>query len=215
MADKIDLLIFDLDGTLVDTRSDLAAAVNYALTSLELAPLSVDEVMSYVGNGLQKLMQRSLGGQLQEKLPEAIAVFKDYYREHMLDDSPPYPGVVEVLEHFKDKKMAVISNKPEEFTVPMIEGLHFSKYFDLVLGGDSIAGMKPDPAPVLHVLQKLGVEPERAAMVGDGTTDVEAANAARVHSCAVTYGYRSADILAQANPGRSIGKISELMDYFC
>jgi phosphoglycolate phosphatase len=210
MARKIDLLIFDLDGTLVDTRADLAGAVNHALAELGLKTLTVDEVMNYVGNGLKKLMERSLGTELQARLPEAIAIFRDYYKHHLLDESKPYPGVVEVLRHFRDKKMAVISNKPLEFTAPMIEQLEFSDYFNLVLGGDSVPEMKPNPAPVLHVMRELGVDAGKTVMIGDGNTDIDAANAANVDSCAVTYGYRSAELLARSTPDHMIAQISEL-----
>ena len=210
MARNIDLLIFDLDGTLVDTRADLAGAVNHALAELGLETLTVDEVMSYVGHGLKKLMERSLGAELQARLPEAIGIFRDYYKQHLLDESKPYPGVVEVLEYFRDKKMAVISNKPVEFTVPMIEQLEFSGYFDLVLGGDSVPEMKPSPAPVMHVMHELGVDAGKTVMIGDGNTDIDAANAANVDSCAVTYGYRSAELLARSEPDHMIEQISEL-----
>jgi phosphoglycolate phosphatase len=214
MDTPIDLLIFDLDGTLVDTREDLATAVNHALASLALQRLSTDQVMEYVGNGLYTLMQRSLGSAYSEKLPAAIASFREYYQEHMLDVSTLYPGVLEVLEHFREKKMAVISNKPEAFTVPMIAGLQLSPYFDLVLGGDSVPQMKPDPAPVKHVLSRLHVTPARAVMVGDGTTDIQAGKGAGIHTCGVTYGYRSAEVLLAEAPDYLLAGIAELIGHF-
>ena len=214
MITDIDLLIFDLDGTLVDTREDLANAVNHALRHLGIATLPTDDVMNFVGNGLKKLMERSLGTQLQEKLPQAIALFQDYYRDHLIDNSVLYPGVREVLEHYRNKKKAVISNKPEAFTIAMIEQLNLSPHFQLILGGDTVAEMKPSPVPVQHVLGELGVPPRRGVMVGDGTTDIESGRAAGIQTCAVTYGYRSSEVLSAVEPDHLLSGITDLLRYY-
>jgi len=211
---KIDLLIFDLDGTLVDTHRDLANSVNFALNALDLPPLETEEVMSYVGDGLKKLMDRSLPKDRLEKIEEVIDIFRSHYREHLLDFSVFYPNVENVLNHFQDKKMAVVSNKPEEFTRLILEGLQVTDFFEIILGGDFLPVMKPKPGPILHILNQLSVSPGKAAIVGDGTTDMEAGKAANVLTCAVTYGLKKKEVLLKTKPDFMIDDIVELKKIF-
>ncbi|NIR50109.1 phosphoglycolate phosphatase [candidate division KSB1 bacterium] len=209
----IDLLIFDVDGTLVDTRQDLSNSVNYARYKLGLTSLETAEVMQYVGEGVRRLMERSLPESLQPNVDEAISFFREHYREHCLDFSTCYPGVKETLEYFRQKRMAVISNKPEEFTRSILKGLGIDSYFALIVGGDSLSKRKPDPEPVQHVLKQLETDPERALMIGDGTTDVESGRQAGTKTCAVTYGFRSKEILQAAQPDFMIADIRELRNF--
>ncbi|MFQ5770334.1 MAG: HAD family hydrolase [bacterium] len=211
---KIDLLIFDLDGTLVDTRQDLTNSVNYARDSLGLPPLELTQVMQYVGNGVRKLMERSLPQPLKETTDDAITHFRNHYREHLLDCSTLYPGVEEVLHHFHQKKMVVISNKPEEFCRTILEGVQIVSYFDLILGGDTLSFLKPSPEPILHVLKQLKIRSEKTVIIGDGTTDIEAGLKAKVLTCAVTYGFRAKEILLQAQPDYVVQEIQELKRLF-
>lgn len=211
---KIDLLIFDLDGTLIDTRRDLANSVNFALNTLDLPPLKTEEVMSYVGDGLKKLIYRSLPKDRLGKIDEVIDVFRGHYRQHQLDFSVFYPNVENVLKHFRGKKMTVVSNKPEEFTRLILEGLRIADFFEIILGGDSLPVMKPDPMPILYILKQLSVSPEKTAIVGDGTTDIEAGNSANVWTCAVTYGLKEREVLLKTNPDFMIDDILELKRIF-
>ena len=197
---RFDLLIFDLDGTLVDTRQDLTNSVNCVLQNFGLPKLQLTEVMHFVGDGLHKLMERTLQSQDPKRLNEAIALFRDHYREHCLDVSRLYDGAQEALNHFREKKMAVISNKPDEFALAILKGLGVDHYFNIILGGDSQPELKPSPASILYILEELKVEPGRAVIIGDGTTDIEAGRRAGIHTCAVTYGYRGREVLAQAQP---------------
>lgn len=211
---QIDLLIFDLDGTLVDTRRDLANSVNFALNALNLPALQIEEVMSYVGDGLKKLLDRSLPKDGLENIGEVIDIFREHYREHCLDFSGFYPGVVNILNYFQDKKMTVVSNKPEEFTRLILEGLRIADFFKIILGGDSLPLMKPDPGPILHILDKLNASNEKTAIVGDGTTDIEAGKAANILTCAVTYGLKEKEVLLKMEPDFMIDDIVELKRIF-
>ncbi len=210
----VDLLIFDLDGTLVDTRQDLTNAVNYARKKLELQPFEVAEVMQYVGEGARNLLERTLPPSHRDQLENALDFFRQHYREHLLDFSTLYPGVREILMHFQSKQMAVISNKPAEFTRAILAGPKVDKFFKLVLGGDSLPIMKPSPEPILHVLSELNVQPDRALIIGDGATDIQAGKLAGIFTCAVTYGFRSRETLEIAHPDFLIDLILELKDIF-
>ena len=214
MMKQIDLLIFDLDGTLVDTRRDLANSVNFALNALKLPALQIEEVMSYVGDGLKKLLDRSLPKDGLENIGEVIDIFREHYREHCLDFSGFYPDVVNILNYFQDKKMTVVSNKPEEFTRLILEGLRIADFFEIILGGDSLPLMKPDPGPILHILDKLNASNEKTAIVGDGTTDIEAGKAANILTCAVTYGLKEKKVLLKMEPDFMIDDIVELKKIF-
>lgn len=210
----VDLIIFDLDGTLVDSRRDLANSVNYALKDLDLPPLEMEVVMSYVGDGLKKLINRSLSKNQLQKIDQVIAIFRSHYREHLLDFSTFYPNVENILCHFQAKKMAVVSNKPYEFTRLILERLNADNFFEIILGGDSLPEMKPDPGPILHILSQLGVSPDKAAIVGDGTTDIEAGKAANIWTCAVTYGLKKKEVLFKTNPDFMIDDLVELKKVF-
>ncbi len=214
MMKQIVLLIFDLDGTLVDTRRDLANSVNFALNALKLPALQIEEVMSYVGDGLKKLLDRSLPKDGLENIGEVIDIFREHYREHCLDFSGFYPDVVNILNYFQDKKMTVVSNKPEEFTRLILEGLRIADFFEIILGGDSLPLMKPDPGPILHILDKLNASNEKTAIVGDGTTDIEAGKAANILTCAVTYGLKEKEVLLKMEPDFMIDDIVELKKIF-
>lgn len=211
MKTPVELLIFDLDGTLADTRQDIADAVNHALRKLGYPPLALAEIICNVGDGVGKLLERSLPTGRQKQVTEAVNLFRQHYRDHLLDHTSLYPGVAEVLRHFRDNKMAVVSNKPEEFTREIVAGLGIADTLDFVLGGDSLAELKPSPEPVLHVLQELATAPAAAVMIGDGLTDIHAGQAAGTLTCGVTYGFRSREELTDAKPDLMIDDITQLM----
>src|SRR3972149_1085297 len=147
----IDLLIFDLDGTLVDTRADLTAAVNHTLEKLALPPLSMEQVCRYVGDGLETLLSRALGLQHGDLVDNAVRLFRDYYGLHLLDRTRLYPGVRETLEHFRGKRKAIVTNKPLAFSERILAGLEIESHFEVILGGDSTVQRKPHPEPALKV----------------------------------------------------------------
>jgi len=211
---RIDLFIFDLDGTLVDTKQDLTDAINYVRKRLSLPPLDADTVASYIGDGLRRLLERSLPRSQWGRLEDITPLYMRYYQEHALDHAGLFLGVEETLRHFRSKKLVVISNKPERFIRLVVEGLKIAAYFTLLIGGDSMPSMKPNPASILHALRQLEVPRDRAVIVGDGPTDIEAGHHAKILTCAVTYGYRSKAALLLAKPDFIIEDIRKLKELF-
>jgi len=209
----ISLLIFDLDGTLVNTLEDIAASVNYTLSRLGSPLLPLDRVRQYVGDGIEMLMARSLGGR-DGRFEDAVSLYREHHRRNLAVRSTLYPSVKETLEHFKSLPLSVISNKSAEFIGPLLDGLGIGRYFKLIIGADAGLPLKPAPDAVLRILSELRVPMERAAMVGDGTSDVLAGRAAGVLTCAVTYGFRSEDELRKAGPDYVIHELSELKNLF-
>lgn len=207
---RVELLIFDLDGTLADTRADLTAAVNHALKELALPPLSMDQVCRYVGDGLQTLLSRALGLHHGDLVEDAVRLFRDYYGLHLLDRTRLYSGVRETLDHFRGKRKAIVTNKPLAFSERILAGLEIESHFEVVLGGDSTVQRKPHPEPALKVLTLTGVDPRLAAMVGDSPADIEMAQQAGVFSVGVTYGLRSAAEVRAAGPDLLLESLAEL-----
>jgi phosphoglycolate phosphatase len=209
-ARKVDLLIFDLDGTLADTRADLTAAVNHALKELALPPLPMEQVCRYVGDGLQTLLNRALGLAHGDLVADAVKLFRDYYGLHLLDRTRLYSGVRETLDHFRGKRKAIVTNKPLAFSERILAGLEIEGHFEIVLGGDSTVQRKPHPEPALKVLTLTGVDPRLAAMVGDSPADIEMAQQAGLYSVGVTYGLRSAAEVRAAGPDLLLERLAEL-----
>jgi phosphoglycolate phosphatase len=195
----IKLLMFDLDGTLVDTCRDITNALNYALNFYGLNSLTVEDTKKLVGEGLTKLVEKVLGNEKDRLLDDALGKFLDYYSEHTADYSHEYPYVRETLERLTGYKKAVISNKRESLSIRLLDLLGLVKYFDLVVGSDTTSEKKPSAVPVIYVLQRLGVSAADALMIGDSNYDIEAARKAGVRTIAVTYGYRGRQYLADAD----------------
>jgi phosphoglycolate phosphatase len=186
---SVRLLIFDLDGTLIDSRLDLVNSVNATLSHLGRDELAHETIESYVGNGVAALMQRSLGeGAAQEEVERAQAFFLSYYRVHMLDNTAAYPGVREALAALRSHSMTVLTNKPVRFSVDILAGLGLGSYFRFVYGGNSFESKKPDPIGVQTLLRDVGAEPHEAMMVGDSAVDVRTARNAGIWACGVSYG---------------------------
>jgi phosphoglycolate phosphatase len=206
------LVIFDLDGTLVDSVDDLCNAVNAARAYMGLPPLPHDVVASYVGNGAPVLIRRAMGPEATEQqVEDALAFFLSYYREHMLDHTRPYPGVVETLEtlHSRGVRMAVLTNKPQRFSRDMCAGLGLSQYFFQIYGGNSFEQKKPDPVGIRALMQEAQARQQETWMVGDSATDVLTARNAGVRSVGVTYGI-SPESLKETPPDFLIHSITEL-----
>lgn len=190
----MDLLIFDLDGTLIDSKTDLALSVNAMLRYMGLQPLDHDRVESYVGSGARVLMERALGPAASEaQIEKALEFFLKHYDEHKLDNTRPYPGVEEALKEFQAAgvRMAVLTNKPVRVSGRILEGLGLARYFARVYGGNSFdQRKKPDPIGVETLLAGLDVDRERALMVGDSSVDVRTARNAGIKVCGVRYGFQ-------------------------
>ena len=196
---SIQLLLFDLDGTLVDTIRDITNALNYALNSIGIKKLTIDETKQFVGEGLTKLIEKVLGEGKKEFREAVTNTFLEFYTDHLIDYSPVYPHVKETLERLVKYKKAVISNKREYLSTEILDKLKLLRYFDLVVGSDTTIEKKPSAVPILYVLQKLRARPEEAVMVGDSNFDIEAGRKAGVMTVAVTYGYRERQYLLAAD----------------
>lgn len=186
-------IVFDLDGTLVDSARDLMNATNALLAEEGLRQVSLGEVKSMIGDGAAKLVERALtatGGDLA-RLPECVARFLAIYEAHASRHTQAYPGVPQTLERLRrlGLSLAVVTNKPFAATLDILDALELRAFFDAVIGGDTLPERKPHPAPILAALEQLGVAPEAALMVGDNYHDVQAAHAAGLRAFAVTYGY--------------------------
>ncbi len=203
-------LIFDLDGTLVDSKLDLALAVNAALEQMGRAPLPHEQVYNYVGQGAPMLIRRALGaGTSDEEAQRGLDIFLRYYREHMLDNTVAYPGVREGLEQLAGWPMAVLTNKPVRFSREILEGLGMARYFGYVYGGNSFERKKPDPMGVEVLLKDWGLNAPEAMMVGDSEVDVQTARNAGTWACGVTYGLGSAR-LAEFPPDILLDSLADL-----
>jgi len=210
---QISLLIFDLDGTLVDTLDDIAASVNHTLERLGHDPIHRDTVRHYVGDGIETLMSRCLRGQVA-RLDEAVAIYKEHHARNLVRHSKLYPGVRETLEHFKPLPMAVVSNKAMAFVGPLLDRLAIGRYFTMVLGADLNVPLKPAPDALLRIMAYSNAAKELTVIVGDGTTDILAGRAAGIITCAATYGFRTEKELRLVRPDHVIHEFPDLKKLF-
>ena len=185
----VNLIIFDLDGTLVDSGEDIARSVNELLERSRRPTLSHSRIRSYVGDGVRKLLERSLGETEDEDLARVEALYLSIYRRRLLETTRPYPGVVPALESLhREFRLAVLTNKPMMESVRILEGLDLRRYFQAVYGGDSFARKKPDPIGVRFLQEETGSDTDETLLVGDSTVDFSTARNAGIRSCLVRYG---------------------------
>jgi phosphoglycolate phosphatase len=187
-----DLIIFDLDGTLIDSKEDLVTSVNAMLAWKHRDPLPHDVVASYIGNGAPMLVKRALPGLNEDEHLAALQFFLDYYREHMLDATVLYPGVREALDrlHGEGVSLAILTNKPVRFSVQLIAGLGLAGHFFQIYGGNSFEEKKPHPIGIERLIAESCADRERTVMVGDSAVDVLTARAASVKACGVAWGFQ-------------------------
>ena len=209
----IDLLIFDLDGTLIESKWDIAAAVNLTLAELKLAERGEEEIFSFVGDGIKRLLRLAVGEDNQERYEQALTVFRGHYLSHCLDHTKYYPGIETVLGHFADKLKAVATNKSLEYTTKILQGLG-AHHFAYIVGGDDGYGLKPDPRMLVKILDKLNVSKDRAVLIGDSTNDINGGHNAGIKVCAVGYGMGNREKMAACKPDWFIEKPEELIGLF-
>jgi phosphoglycolate phosphatase len=197
--DSIRLVIFDLDGTLIDSRLDLVHSVNAALRHIGRAALPDDVIASYVGDGAPILIQRALGAEQVDEatVRRGLEFFLSYYREHKLDHTKVYPGIAEALAAIQhahngaeaQRKLTVLSNKPVNPSRAIVEALGLGRFFSQIYGGNSFATKKPDPEGARKLLAEFGAQPHQAVIVGDSHVDIETGHNAGLHTIGVTYGF--------------------------
>jgi phosphoglycolate phosphatase len=212
---RIRLIVFDLEGTLVDSSRDLATAINATLGRIapHAPPLAVEEVRTFIGNGARNLLTRSLERAGIARVPdEAFPIFLAAYRNVLLETTSLYPGVRESLDQLSDRRLAVLTNKPGDMTRTILEGLGVASQFDRICGGDDLSATKPDPAGLTQLVQEAKAIPEETLMVGDTAIDVRTGRAAGARTAGVTYGFdslgvrrESPDMLADTFPGLLVG----------
>ncbi|HUA58685.1 MAG TPA: phosphoglycolate phosphatase [Verrucomicrobiae bacterium] len=211
----MELVIFDLDGTLIDSRLDIAHSVNAMRQHMNLAPLAFDTVYKYVGNGAPVLVRRALGEQAPDsEVQSALAFFLRHYNEHALDFTRLYPGVRESLDRLRKagKKMAVLTNKPTAATRKILDGLGAGEYFFQVYGGDSLEHKKPHPVGIDRLREQTGCGREQTVMVGDSSVDVQTARNAKVPCCGVSYGFQP-ETLANPAPDVVVDRMEQAADW--
>jgi phosphoglycolate phosphatase len=214
------LFIFDLDGTLIDSRADIAGALNLALARMEMPALAEAQIADFVGEGVQRLVERALreitghppGSQVTQNL---ITLFREEYGQHLLDQTRLYPGAKEALDRLTWASFAVVTNKPEGFSRRILDGLGIGDRFCAVFGGDSVQKRKPDPEALLKAMHACRAAPSETAMVGDSPVDIQAGKAAGVTTCGVMGGFRPRQELEAAGCDLIIDNLMELANHFC
>jgi phosphoglycolate phosphatase len=183
-------LIFDLDGTLIDSQRDLICSVNATLQEMGREQLHEDTISGYIGHGAPQLVRRALGGNPSDhECDRALQFFLAHYNEHKLDSTCPYPGVAEALALLAHYPMAILTNKPVRVSVRILEGLGLAKYFRAVYGGNSFETKKPDPLGAHTILREFATAPNEAVLIGDSEVDVQTARNAGTFAAAVNYGF--------------------------
>jgi phosphoglycolate phosphatase len=211
----VKLMVFDLDGTLADTGDDLAGSVNRTLQSLGIPKRPDREILGFVGDGVRKLVERSLGEAYGDRLDEALKRFKEIYAEHLLDQTTLYPGVQYVLRHFGQKDKVLITNKGRDFTLAICSGLGIAGYFKEIIAGDSNEFMKPDPRLLLPLLDRFESARDETLVVGDGINDILLARNTGVRSCAFLNGLGKREELLRLRPDFVIEKMIDLKNIAC
>ena len=210
---EVGLMIFDLDGTLIESKWDIALSVNLTLGDLGLPLREQEEIFGFVGDGVKRLLRAAVGEENQSRYEEALRIFRGHYLAHCLDRTRFYPGVETVLTHFADKQKAVATNKSIEYTRVILEGLG-AHQFSCMVGGDDGFGLKPDPAMLLYIMTQLGIMPEKTILVGDSTNDIKGGHSAGIRVCAVGYGMGNREKMAACNPDWFIEQPVELIGLF-
>ncbi|MGI0118409.1 phosphoglycolate phosphatase [Zooshikella sp. RANM57] len=213
-----ELVLFDLDGTLVDSIPDLTSAVDAMLVALGFEPAGQEPVSHWVGNGAPKLVERALRAKSAEALTDGLLakanqLFNTHYEHHNGEQACVYKGVLAFLQslHQQNISMGIVTNKPSQFTEQLLERLNLTHFFNLVLSGDSLPEKKPSPAPLLHAMDFFAKRPQETLMVGDSINDVKAARSANVSVVAVSYGYNHGEQIDTANPDIVVDSLAELL----
>ena len=208
---RTELIIFDLDGTLIDSSEDIAWAVNKTLRQMGFAELSYQAIKERIGWGVKVFLEKVLPEERHNLLKEAREIFMGYYSGHLLVKTKLYPNAADVLRHFKNKKLAVATNKPLNLTQKILDGLSISDYFKKIVGGDNVQNKKPAPDAIEIILRELNASPKEAVFIGDSMIDIEAGKKAEVITIGAAYGFRGRQELKEAGADAIIEDIKELI----
>ena len=212
---KVDLMIFDFDGTLVSTGADLIQAINYTLNALKLKKKQEKEILSFVGDGISKLIERALEQDHIKHHEEAMSIFSEYYGQHLLDNTRLYPQAEEVLKNFENMTKAILTNKRYNFTLAIAQGLNIAKYFVEIIGAGSTPFQKPDRRVIDYLLNKYGVVKENTLIIGDGINDIAVAKNSGILSCAYLNGLGIRQDLLSLNADYYVENLLEINTLFC
>jgi len=215
---KPEMVLIDLDGTLVDSVPDLAYCVNKMLPALDLPQRGEEAVRNWVGNGVDKLIHRAISNSLEGEADKELfkrgqEIFNSLYLEHNSKRSQLYPGVKEALSWMRDNGyvLGCVTNKAQKFTLPLLQALDIASFFAVIVAGDSLPEKKPHPLPLLHAAKILHADPEKSLMIGDSQHDVKAARAAGFQVMCVTYGYNHGEDIRSANPDIVVDRLDEII----
>ncbi len=208
----VKLIVYDLDGTLVDTRRDIAEAANHMRGEMGLPPMPEKKICGFVGLGLAQLVAGCLETADSAKVEEGTRIYRAHYSEHLLDNTSLYPGAREVLEHFRERRQAVITNKPDPYSRRILESLGVAGYFLEIVAGNSGYPKKPDPESLKTLMGKEGAGPSETLFVGDSPIDVETASQAGVPTVVVAQGFSERQELEQAGPDYLVEDFRELLE---
>ncbi len=197
---RAEVLLFDFDGTLIDSKVDIATAVNLTLGDLGLPLRSVEEIFSFVGDGVKRLLRLAVGEDNHEQYDRALEIFRQHYLAHCVKTTRWYPGIWEVLQHYKDRKNVIVTNKSMEYTLAIVDGLQARDLFQHVEAPRDTTELKPEPVMLERALTVLGADIDSTVMIGDSTNDVRAAQAAGIRVCAVGYGYGNREKVTALRP---------------
>jgi len=211
--EHIDAIFFDLDGTLVDSREDIVTAVNYTLEEAGVPKKSNEEIISYIGTGVEDLIVKSLGQEYKLFVDRCVEIFTDYFGKHYADKNKLYPHVKEVLELYRQKKLSIVTNRRTELTEGTLEKFGIKQYFQKIIGGDDDNCLKPSACPIEKALSEVVSGDEKSLMVGDMDLDVKAGKEAGIYTCAVTYGIGDKADLEKAEPDYLIDDMIKLKDF--
>jgi phosphoglycolate phosphatase len=206
----IALIIFDLDGTLVDSKQDIVNAVNYTLKELGVKEKGSPEISSYIGNGVEDLIRKSINGKVDCCFKDALSTFIEYYKKHSLDNTRLYPDTKETLEYFKDKRKVIVTNRKREFAIDTLKALDIYDYFEDISGGDNLGCIKPSSCPLEEAICKRRVNKDKTIIVGDMDIDILAGKKTGIITCAVTYGIGKKEYILKTEPDYLIDNLLEL-----
>jgi len=205
------LILYDLDGTLADTRRDIINSVRHALRILSGPELTDDEIKDCVGTGLHALIKQVFRTEDEKLADRGSKLYREHYKQHMLDHTALYPGAREFLEYFKDRKQAVITNKPNPFSSQILAALAVGHYFIAILAGDNGLPFKPDPAAIHHLMEETGAIEDEVIFVGDSPVDIQAARNAGVEVVTLSHGFANEAALLEAKPDHIVRNFQELL----